>query len=201
MIDPEAQKMFDQFDAAYEKATADQGEGGLGRWPENEESPGAEAVEDIFRITGVTIEATDMRYKMNREDEDYKTTPAVRIQFSYARTATQEDEGKYDGCTEWKGIPLTIPFNMSVLPEEFWRPRAQRDLNTLRGHAEGLNIEWGPTGEVLKQIGDLFSRAEAEGVPIWAKVKFRQRTWTSKKTGKSGIDKNDHIIDLQTSLD
>ena len=201
-IDPAVQQMFQDFDESYAKATADQGDGNLGKWPKNEQSPEAEEVEDIFHVTGVTVESTDIRYKADRDDQDYKFTPGISVQFHYARTADQQDEGRYEGCTNWKGKHLDIPAKLSVLPKDYWQPRYQKAINKLRGHVEGLGIEGGDSvPDAINGIIDLFKKADDSGVPIYARVKFIDRSWEDKRSGEIRNYSQDHILELHGSID
>lgn len=196
-LDPSITALLGNFDNAYEKAQINRGDGGLGRWPRPHDNPNAPH-ELLLEIKGVEVKERDFTFKKNKEDKERQSTPGVRVQFTYGLTPEVE-EMNFDCDPEFRGVPIDLALNSSVLPEGFWQDRHMRALGVLRGHAEGLSIEWGSPLEVIQAIVKLLDDTAAADTVLWATVKLQVSENENKNTGKVYTDHFDSILSIENT--
>lgn len=177
---------------SYKDATANQGLGGLGAWPDEGQSK-----EHPCRIKGLTInEEAKFEYgqKPNRKSVD-----AVSVQFLYECDTP-------NGVLSFKGNPVVIPFEIEKLPEDVangkQQTRANIMLERLKGNLQGL-LGREPSesladdlGEAEKLINDALAASTFVNAVVY--LEFRDGGYNDKKTGKKieRVEKNDFIREV-----
>lgn len=181
MIDSQAAAMFATFDNSYEKASADNGSGRLGQWPQNPNDPEYGNVQDMFKLVGVIIEPRDAKFKLNATDQETQATPGIGISYIFERTEDQIASNLYPSASDqWRSTTRTIPANFAALPD-YWKERYSKERDRVRGDCEALGIEWGPMSQVMPALEARISEANDAGTPLHVEVSFE--LWKTKNGG------------------
>jgi len=120
-IPNETKAIFATLQTDFANATADQGLGSLGEWPPKGEHNcyvlGMNISEGTFRQTG-----------------DGQEFPAMVVQYHYQLC---EDPDRAEPLI-WKGAPMTVPADPTVLTHEGSQIRARIELGRLKGHMKTI---------------------------------------------------------------
>lgn len=179
-------QMLDKLTDEFENATADQGYGGLGRWP-NEPND----TEEIVTVSGMEVDFdADVRYS---DGNQKLSTKGFRVQFQYEWSDAEE------GNVKCGGVPIYIPYDFSALPErdtpggkQRTRYRIQRDR--LAGCLKGLlGVEHKDVLAALTEAANLFTAADEQDTVVRAKVFFRHRTYTDRNGNEVRTKDADYI--------
>jgi hypothetical protein len=129
--------IFSNLQNDFESATADQGLGSLGEWPDKGEHNcyvlGVNVSEGKFRQTG-----------------DGQEFPSISVQFHYQLC---EDPDRAEPLI-WKGAPMNIPNDPGQLSHEGSQIRARIEMGRLKGHLKTI-LSYDPS-----DIGAAFEEVE-----------------------------------------
>ena len=138
-ISNETKAVFANLQSDFETAQADQGMGSLGEWP----SKG----EHACYVLGMNAQNGTFR-----QTDDKQEFPAISAQFHYSLC---EDPDRTEPLS-WKGAPMTIPHDPSLLTHEGSQTRARIELSRLKGHLKTI-LGYEPT-----DLGSAFEEVEAK---------------------------------------
>lgn len=125
------------FNTAYNDATANNGEGGLGEWPPHGKHPCA--------VTSITVKAETKKMKDKKTGIDHEF-PGLAVQFHYRCNDVIPTQKDPSTPLEWKGAPFFLAANPAAVPAGLsWL--ITMNAERLKGHlvcvngAVGTNIQ------------------------------------------------------------
>lgn len=180
------------LNASFAAADANQGHGSLGVWPEEPNSK-----EHILTIRGMTVkEDAKFRYKAG-PNAPAGAKPierdALEVQFLYS--LMNPDTGVDQ---EFKGAPMTIPFNRANLPDN-QLTRVRMAEERLKGSLKGLagdNFVDGDLESNLNFATNLIASAAEQSSFVQAKVYLN---FSPQKDKANAFNKEEFIRELLAS--
>jgi hypothetical protein len=165
------------FNNAYNDATANNGEGGLGEWPPHGKYACA--------ITSIAVKAETKKIKSRRNGVEY-AFPGVSVQFHFRCNdviPTQKDPSQ---PLEWKGAPFFLVANPASVPEDLsWLISMNADR--LKGHLACVNGALGNNIQADLQAAITKVSSQQVHAMVFCEYRDGKQSVQDKAEGKAAV--------------
>ena len=165
-ITNETKAIFATLQDSFESATADQGLGQLGEWPEKGEH-------------ACYVLSMDVKPGQFRQTDDKQMFPALSVQFFYQLC---EDPDRTEPLI-WNGAPMVIPNDANALTHDGSKTRAKIELERLKGCIQTLvGRKPGNLGNDLEEIENKLKSDNTVACMVYCQYNQRgENTYKSEK--------------------